>query len=179
MLLTCFQIPLPVLFLKILSQEISFFFLLCPQIKYTYCKSPNYGLAHLIFILSYFKWQMDPVKELGFHVYLRKTAEEQQMTAKTTNTSLTGGACLHIGKTPCCLTPDSSLLHSSYQQHSAISQTCCTTMRHCPLAIRQLEDSTLCQRTFGKRKATGSQNHIKMMKATATGNAVTLLKEPC
>lgn len=141
-------------------------------------KSANYGLVHLIFILSYFKCQMDPVKELGLSRLFKENCREgQQMTAKTTNTSLTGGAYLHIGKTLCCLTPDSSLLHSSYQQHSAISQMRCTTMRYCPLAIRQLE--ALCQCTFGKRKATGPQNHIKMMKATAIGNAVTLLKEPC
>lgn len=51
---------------------------------------------------------MEDVKEFGFsHLFKENCREGQETTARTTNTSRTQSAYLHIGKILCCMTPDS------------------------------------------------------------------------
>lgn len=81
------------------------------------------------------------------HLFWEKwESEGPQTTAKTTNTSCTHAACLHIGKILCFWPLIHPSFLSSYQLHSAISGTHCSTLRHC-VAFRRLGDTALFQCT--------------------------------
>lgn len=110
-------------------------------------------------------------KNLAFHIYLRKIVEKDKRWQLGLPTPLVPRLHTSTLGRYCAVWPlIHSSFHSSYQLHSAISQTHCPALRQC-VTFRWLEDSVLFQCTFGKWKFTKSQDFIQMTKARATGNA--------